>query len=266
MRQGYFWTVMVATTMMVLVSGCSTTRFYYSLIYRGYTVSPASSNSESGALRFDIDTTVWANGQLRMRITNISDKPLILHKRFANLARMDTVISKSPFEDDPYLEYSFSQSTSSDYSSSRGGYGASPYALTNEYLSTRSSGFGLSSSSASTITRKAISETILYPKQVVTFLLNDIVSSTFGSSVPFDITSANGGSNSVTISLSSSSLSREYINQGADVLREAFKEFGKQPVTLFLTYTDLSGEGYRTATFSYTFSELLVDVQSMRMN
>lgn len=228
----------------------------YSIAYRGYKVSPLPGSS-SDVLRIEIDTVIGPDSQVRLYVTNNSDAPIILHKKFTNLTRMDTVVSVAPFTDDPFSEYSYARSSTSTYSDASGRSGINPYATSSNQLATSSSSsLGVGISSSAMITHKPISESILYPRQVQTFVLNDLVSTAVRMQVKFRYKRSGGTSSTESISLKSYSPDEAFINQGISSLKQNFVELGKQKYTLFFTYSDLTGTSYRTATYSFNFSDL----------
>jgi len=262
MTKTRIYLAIIAGAVAAIVAGCGPT-YRYGMQLKAYSISPVMNDSPGSVLRFDIDTLVGPGRQARIYVTNTGSEPLMLHRKFTNLSRRDTVISAAPFNEDPYTELSFSQSASSTYSSSASSSGVNPYAVALSKLTTGSSqSTGLGVSSGTIVTRKPVNETILFPRQVLALELDDLASTVIASKVNFTYKDSYGKVSKSAIDLTTSSNDSVYIRKGMTAIRDSFVDYGKQTHTLFLVYSDIPGANLRTAQYSFNFSDLEVSMST----
>lgn len=262
MTKTRIYLAIIAGAVAAIVAGCGPT-YRYGMQLKAYSVSPVMNDSPGSVLRFDIDTLIGPGRQARIYVTNTGSEPLMLHRKFTNLSRRDTVISAAPFNEDPYTELSFSQSASSTYSSSASSSGVNPYAVALSKLTTGSSqSTGLGVSSGTIVTRKPVNETILFPRQVLALELDDLASTVIASKVNFTYKDSYGKVSKSAIDLTTSSNDSVYIRKGMTAIRDSFVDYGKQTHTLFLVYSDITGANLRTAHYSFNFSGLEVSMST----
>ena len=241
--------------LMMLIMALSLTscvRYQYIIKSKPAGIEQRDGIASTPKLKVTLDTALKSGRQIRLSITNMVDKPLLLHTKYGSLSYGNTIISMSPFLDDPHSEYSYSTNVSSSIQEGGSKSGVNLYALSTSDLGVaRSSGVALGSSSGTTVTRKPMGEIVIYPNQTYEFYLGDFISSMLTSGVEYKAKNRFGVESKRVARLSNTDDEEVLIDQDIETLRKHLQTTTSQAFSLSMVCSDLDGADKQIVATSY---------------
>jgi hypothetical protein len=207
------------------------------VVSRGYKVEERPQEAGVGVLEFVIDTASGSSSMLRMLVRNTGNKPVVLSKKIANLAIADTIISIAPFADGAYTEYSYHSASVFSSSTGNSTLGVNRYAINpSERLSSSASTNSTSSTNGTTVTSLPITEVVVFPKQVLSLVINSPIDELIGEGVTYSYRNDDGRRLTRRARLRNTSENEEIIDNDIEVLQRHYTSIGIDTYTLTMTY------------------------------
>lgn len=258
--------VFAAALLFFLLTSC--TKFHYSVTSKGYNLVSKSTppSNAKAALRFDIDTSLQTSGIVRINITNTGDRPILLHKKYGSLSLSDTILSVTPFTDDPNTDFSVHRTSTSSFQDVNSRSGLNPYPIGPSDLAVgRSSSMAMTESSGSTITKRTVGEIVMYPKQVLTVYIDDFITPMMNSSIEYRMTKADGSATKRIAKLDYATNDEYTIDQDFVVLDRYMSSLGEKSFSLHVLYSEMDGSNQRIGMTTYGIGEVFLVKRKIRL-
>jgi hypothetical protein len=251
---------------VVLLIGCYSYR--HAVKYDGYRVEPKPIASVSEKVTMNVTRAAGPNSQLRLTVTNGKSEPILVNRKYCNIAHGDTVVNLAPLYELALTEYTYASTRSMNSNeevgasvAGRGMYSGAPYMLSNGMQL----GFGSSTTSSTTIL--PLEDVVLFPGQVMEFRVADPVTAALAQGVELPLWTGRKSSRTAIFSISSSSNEDEnYVDNGIKALNELFNLLSAKPYVFTIVYHTIDSAAHGSARSVWNVDELKITRNTWRLN